>query len=131
MSDGFALGSSLAPGLGWVVFCAISAHQLPTSFSLSALLRAAAARWPGRSPPRAFFALMVPVGAAAYLLAQTELNQLPLMPWTLAFSAGNFLHLALGDLLPDLRRSQARPLPLALAVGAGMLVMALLHFALE
>jgi zinc transporter ZupT len=53
------------------------------------------------------------------------------MPWTLAFSAGNFLHLALGDLLPDLRRSQARPLPLGLAVGGGMLVMAVLHFVLE
>ncbi len=39
LSDGFALGSSLAPGLEWIVFCAIFAHQLPTSFSLSALLR--------------------------------------------------------------------------------------------
>ncbi len=74
---------------------------------------------------------MVPVGAGLYLLAQTGLSRLPLMPWTLAFSAGNFLHLALGDLLPDLRRSQARPLPLGLSVSGGMLVMAVLHFALE
>jgi zinc and cadmium transporter len=131
LSDGFALGSSLAPGLEWVVFCAIFAHQLPTSFSLSALLRSGGRSVAWTLAACTFFALMVPVGATVYLLAQTGLSQLPLMPWTLAFSAGNFLHLALGDLLPDLRRSQARPLPLGLAVGGGMLVMAVLHFVLE
>jgi len=130
LSDGFGLGSSLAPGLGWVVFVAIFAHQLPTSFSLSALLRSG-----GRSAIRtlsacAVFALMVPVGASIYLFAQTGLGELPLMPWTLAFSAGNFIHLALGDLLPDLRRSQARPMRLVLAFGAGLVMMAVLHVAL-
>jgi zinc transporter ZupT len=53
------------------------------------------------------------------------------MPWTLAFSAGNFIHLALGDLLPDLRRSQARPVPLVLAFGGGLIMMGLLHLVLE
>ncbi len=130
LSDGFALGSSLAPGLGWIVFSAIFAHQLPTSFSLSALLRSGGRSVVWTLTACTVFALMVPVGAIAYLLLQTRLGELPLMPWTLAFSAGNFLHLALNDLLPDLRRSQARPLPLGLAVGVGILVMALLHVAL-
>jgi len=130
LSDGFALGSSLAPGLGWIVFSAIFAHQLPTAFSLSALLRGGGRSVAWTLTACTVFALMVPVGAIVYLLAQSSLSELPLMPWTLAFSAGNFLHLALGDLLPDLRRSGTRPLSLGLAVGVGILVMALLHVAL-
>jgi len=131
LSDGFALGSSIAPGLEWIVFSAIFAHQLPTSFSLSALLRSGGRSVVVTLGACAVFALMMPLGAAVYLGAQSRLGALMLMPWTLAFSAGNFLHLALADLLPDLRRHGTRPVALASWVAVGMIVMALLHLAIE
>lgn len=123
LSDGFALGSSLAAGLGMVVFTAIFAHQLPTAFSLSALLKRGGATSFYTLLACAIFALMVPAGAGGYLIASRFALGSWLMPWTLAFSAGNFLHLAFGDLLPDLRRRQsARGLLIAaLLVGLAMM----------
>jgi zinc and cadmium transporter len=131
LSDGFALGAALKTTAWPAVFAAIFAHQLPVAFSLSALLRRS-----GRSARSTLgycgaFALTVPIGAFAYAgLAQT-IPRVPLLPWALAFSAGNFIHLALGDIIPDLRRRHTR-LPrlfTGLALGAG--TMALLHLVLR
>lgn len=131
LSDGFALASAIEPGLALVVFSAIFAHQLPTAFSLSALLRRGGGSSAATLAACAVFALMVPLGGALYLAARSALGSLPIMPWTLAFSAGNFLHLALGDLLPDLRRSGARPPLLGVALAGGVAIMALLQVVLR
>jgi zinc and cadmium transporter len=116
LSDGFALASAIAPGLAPVVFTAIFAHQLPTAFSLSTLLQRGQRSAATTLAACAVFGLMLPVGGALYLLAANGAAGVGLMPWALAFSAGNFLHLALNDLLPDLTRSGAKRTVLA-AVG--------------
>jgi zinc and cadmium transporter len=122
--DGFALGAaSHEAGLGFLVFLAILAHKIPSSFSLSAILAAE-----GWSRPRALlmnaaFALMVPAGAALYLVARSALPVAAFTSYALAASAGTFLHLALSDILPDLHRRGVSRLRLSAALLAGIGVM--------
>jgi zinc and cadmium transporter len=129
--DGFALGAaSNEERLGFLVFIAILAHKVPSSFSLSAILRAE-----GYSRARALlmnaaFALMVPAGAALYLLVRSMVNAESFTPLALAASAGTFLHLSLSDILPDLHRRAGSRLRLSglLLVGvATMWALRLIH----
>lgn len=122
--DGFALGAaSHEAGLGFLVFLAILAHKVPSSFSLSAILAAE-----GWSRPRALlmngaFALMVPAGAAIYVALSSAFPVDAFTSYALAGSAGTFLHLALSDILPDLHRRGVPRGRLSLALLAGVAVM--------
>ncbi len=122
--DGFALGAaSVQPDLGALVFLAILAHKVPNSFSLSAILLAEG--W-GRGRAvlmNAAFALMVPVGAAIYLVLRDIVHVQTFAPLALAGSAGTFLHLSLSDILPDLHRRGGSRWRLSAAMVAGIAVM--------
>jgi zinc and cadmium transporter len=121
--DGFALGAANErAALGLLVFLAILAHKIPSSFSLSAILRAE-----GYSRGRALamngvFALMVPVGALVYVGARDFVGA-SFTPLALATSCGTFLHLSLSDILPDLHRRGGPRRRLALAVAVGVALM--------
>jgi zinc and cadmium transporter len=131
--DGFALGAaSVGTDVGFLVFLAILAHKVPSSFSLSAILRDEG--WSrGRAlAMNAAFALMVPVGAGVYLLVSRVADAGAFTFYALAASAGTFLHLALSDIVPDLhRRGGSRVLvPGAMLAGIGaMWALRLLHHA--
>jgi zinc and cadmium transporter len=130
VSDGVALGAALSTSAWPAVFAAIFAHQLPVAFSLSALLRRS-----GRSTRSTLaycgaFALTVPLGAFAYQGVAQAAPHFSLLPWALAFSAGNFVHLALGDIIPDLRRRQTRLAQLLIGLSLGIGAMGALHVAL-
>ena len=122
--DGFALGAASAqPELGALVFLAILAHKVPNSFSLSAILLAEG--W-GRGRAvlmNAAFALMVPVGAAIYVVLRDTVHVQTFAPLALAGSAGTFLHLSLSDILPDLHRRGGSRWRLSAAMVAGIAVM--------
>jgi len=127
--DGFALGAANTQrGLGFLVFIAILAHKIPSSFSLSSILRAE-----GYSRRRALlmnaaFALMVPLGALVYVALRELVHTGRFTPLALAASAGTFLHLALSDILPDLHRRRASKLRLSASLLAGVAVMWSLRF---
>jgi zinc and cadmium transporter len=130
LSDGVALGAALKTAAWLAVFAAIFAHQLPVAFSLSALLRRS-----GRSSRSTLaycgaFALTVPLGAFAYEGLAQAAPGLSLLPWALAFSAGNFVHLALGDIIPDLRRRHTQLPQLLVGLLLGVGAMGALHLAL-
>jgi zinc and cadmium transporter len=122
--DGFALGAANAdPALGLLVFLAILAHKIPSSFSLSAILRAEGyARWRALLM-NASFALMVPAGAGLYLAVRQVVHAERFTALALAASSGTFLHLALSDILPDLHRRGTPKWKLSLALLAGVAVM--------
>ena len=66
--DGFALGAASGEErLGLLVFLAILAHKVPSSFSLSAILRAEGYSRGRALAMNAIFALMVPLGAAIFV----------------------------------------------------------------
>lgn len=102
--DGIALGSAILEGVGLTAFIAITAHKIPSSISLAALLRAE-----NRTPSSvlaytALFALMVPLGAVGYFGLAEVVAFERFTPFALAFSAGSFLYIAVSDLLPHINR---------------------------
>lgn len=119
--DGIALGSAVEVGVGHGVFLAILLHKLPSAFSLATLLHTHH-RFREAVGMAAFFVLMVPAGVGVWLLLAGRLPQQGIAA-ALAFSAGTFLHVALVDLIPDLRRHgpSRRVLWLALAAGFGLM----------
>jgi zinc and cadmium transporter len=122
--DGFALGAAAHEGgLGFLVFLAILAHKVPSSFSLSAILRAEGYGRGRALAMNAFFALMVPVGAGVYLLLRGVVHTDLFTAHALAFSGGTFLHLALSDVLPDLHRRGGSKWRLTVALVAGLALM--------
>jgi zinc and cadmium transporter len=122
--DGFALGAaSSESALGLFVFLAILAHKVPSSFSLSSILRSEGYTRGRAMLMNAAFATMVPIGAAVYVLLRETVQTETFTAYALAASAGTFLHLSLSDILPDLyRRSPSRVrMSLILAVGLAMM----------
>jgi zinc and cadmium transporter len=122
--DGFALGAaSEKPGLGLLVFLAILAHKIPNAFSLSAILRSEGYSVRRALALNAAFALMVPMGAALYLVTREVVRAEAFTPAALAASAGTFLHLSLSDIVPDLHRRGVARLAMTTAMISGLAVM--------
>jgi zinc and cadmium transporter len=75
------------------------------------------------------FALMVPVGAAAFLFFRGEVEasmRHQLTGAALAFSAGTFLFIALSDLLPEVQFHRHDRVPLFLCLLGGVVFMGLI-----
>ncbi len=127
--DGFALGAaSSESSLGFLVFLAILAHKVPSSFSLSAILRAEGYSRRRALAMNAAFAGMVPLGVGIYVLLRDLVDAPGFTALALAASAGTFLHLALSDILPDLHRRGVHKLRVSGALLAGVAVMWALRF---
>jgi zinc and cadmium transporter len=107
--------------LGITTAIAVAAHEIPQEVGdVAILLRA------GYSRGRAFTLNLLSgiggiLGAAAMLAATTSLPDV--LPYVLAFAAGNFLYVAMADLIPDLHHGglQGGPLRQLLLIGAGIL----------
>jgi zinc and cadmium transporter len=90
--------------LGLTTALAVAAHEIPQEVGdVAILLRA------GYSRGRAFTLNVLSgvggiLGAAAMVLASRAVPQA--LPYVLAFAAGNFLYVAMADLIPDLHRDQ-------------------------
>jgi len=134
--DGVALAASVtdpheADSSTWLVgmgaFAAIAMHKPLDAMSVTSLIRRS-----GGSPRLAQlvnigFAMIVPIGAALFMLGAVALEDHAgaLIGLTLAFSAGVFLSIALGDLLPELHFHPRDRLRLSSALIVGVL---LAHF---
>jgi zinc and cadmium transporter len=66
------------------------------------------------------------LGAAAMVLASKLVPQS--LPYVLAFAAGNFLYVAMADLIPDLHKGNPRAAGLSqlILIGAGIATIAVL-----
>jgi len=122
--DGFALGAaSTEAALGLLVFVAILAHKVPSSVALASILRAEGYSRPQTLLMNASFALMVPAGAAIFLLLDRVVATKGFTAIALAASAGSFLQLSLSDILPDLHRRGGDRWKISLALVAGLAAM--------
>lgn len=124
--DGLALASAIGPGLGRTVFVALVVHKVPSAVSLASILQ-----HEGYSRRRvlgmcAFFAAMLPVGTLLYWALRNHLDVAAFTPRALAFSAGTFLHLAVGEFLPEVGKRQGLRRQASLALVAGVALMAAL-----
>jgi hypothetical protein len=136
--DGVALAASVAAGehaggerlAGLATFIAILLHKPLDALSISAVM--ASAGWSRSSiqTVNAAFALMCPLGAAAFYLGAGELDehQHILIGCSLGFAAGAFLCISLADILPEVqfhahdqgKLSAALVLGVALAYAVGL-----------
>ena len=110
--------------LGVVTSIAIIAHEIPQEVGdVAILLRA------GYSRLRAF-TLNVLAGAggiAGAIVMVIAGRALPaLLPYVLAFAAGNFLYVAMADLIPDLHRGGVGGARQVLLIAAGIVTIAVL-----
>jgi zinc and cadmium transporter len=112
--------------LGITTALAVATHEIPQEVGdVAILLRA------GFSRLRAFTLNLLAglggiLGAVAMLLASQSIPNL--MPYVLSFAAGNFLYIAMSDLIPDLHRGgiEGGPIRQLLLIGAGVVTITLL-----
>lgn len=126
--DGAVIAAAVVTSipLGLTTTLAVATHEIPQEVGdVAILLRAGYSRW------RAFTLNVLSgvggiLGAAAMVLASRFVPQV--LPYVLAFAAGNFLYVAMADLIPDLHRNNPRAggVPQMLLIGAGIATIALL-----
>jgi zinc and cadmium transporter len=128
--DGVAIGAATGgpsdPGapLAFAVFLSVLIHKPMDGLAVSVLLLNAGTRSRRLWSIQAFYAALVPVGAAVFLLTRGSVAQPSIfVGYTLAFSAGTFLAIALTDLLPELHFHAHDRHKLSIALLAGLLVM--------
>ena len=125
--DGVALGAAVLAeseeglalaGLG--TFLAVALHKPLDAFSITSLMRASG--WPKGKQVlvNSGFAMMVPVGALLFYFGVGEPG--PVVGNALAFSAGVFLCISLGDLLPEVQFHSHDRLKLSIALLLGVAV---------
>jgi zinc and cadmium transporter len=117
---------------GIAMFLAIALHKPADALAISTVLSRKGVSRRRISLVQLGFALMVPVGAAVFLLvtynesALSEAQQKWLQQFTgaaLSFSAGTFLFIALSDLLPEVQFHRHDRVPLFLSLVAGVAFM--------
>jgi zinc and cadmium transporter len=123
--DGVALASSALaeeehgalPGVG--TFLAVLLHKPLDALAITSVM--AAAGWPARSRRivNLAFALVCPLGAALFA-AGAQTGSDALLGGALAFAAGAFLCISLGDLLPEVQFHSHDRLKLSLALLVGV-----------
>lgn len=121
--DGFALGTSmLVPELSFLTFLAIFLHKAPMAFALSTLLLTDGYSRVSTISFSLLFALVIPAGAVlSYLFLRDSSMQFA--GYALSFSAGSFIYIALGDIVPHLHRKGMPKILSSLALLAGVIIM--------
>jgi zinc and cadmium transporter len=126
--DGAVIAAAVVTSipLGITTALAVATHEIPQEVGdVAILLRA------GFTRGRAFILNVLSgiggiLGAAGMLLASQSMPNV--LPYVLAFAAGNFLYVAMSDLIPDLHRGglEGGPFRQLLLIGAGILTIVVL-----
>jgi zinc and cadmium transporter len=120
------------PGLA--LFLAIALHKPADALAISTVLSRKGVSQSKITLVQLGFALMVPIGAGAFLvtigsIGKSHANTLDIVTGAaLAFSAGTFLFIALSDLLPEVQFHRHDAVPLFLALVAGVVLMGAIGF---
>jgi zinc and cadmium transporter len=126
--DGAVIAAAVVTSvpLGVTTAIAVATHEIPQEVGdVAILLRA------GYSRSRAFMLnIMSAVGgiAGAVLMLVASQSVPNTLPYVLAFASGNFLYVAMADLIPDLHRGGIKggPVHQLALIGAGVLTIVLL-----
>jgi zinc and cadmium transporter len=114
---------------GVALFLAIALHKPADALAISTVLSRKGVGLGKIRLVQLGFALMVPIGAAAFMITEGAIDEEmknQLTGAALAFSAGTFLFIALSDLLPEVQFHTHDRVPLFLALVIGVLFMGLI-----
>lgn len=136
--DGMALGASVQAeaafgGSLWFVgvptFLAIALHKPLDAMSITTLMASAGWSRGWRFAANVAFAAICPLGVLLFLgIDRVWLTNVSLVGAALAFSAGVFLCISLGDLLPEIQFHHHDRFQLSLALLTGVMMAWCLHF---
>jgi zinc and cadmium transporter len=120
-----AVSAGNAPGFATLaVFLSVLIHKPMDGLSVSVLLLNAGVRTRTLWGVQVAYALLVPIGALAFFATTGAVaDNSTLVGYTLAFSAGTFLAIALTDLLPEIQFHAHDRHKLSGAMALGLLVM--------
>ena len=129
--DGVALGAGVTGGhmqagaanlAGFGVFLAILLHKPLDALSITGLMQLGGWGVRARTLANACFALLCPLGSVLFVWQVGQLGpaQAPVVGCSLAFAAGVFLCISLGDLLPEIHFHGHDRLKMIVALLAGI-----------
>ncbi len=131
--DGIALGASVRadagqPGMHWLLgfgtFLAVALHKPLDALAITSLMTAAGWSSRSRNLVNAAFAVMCPLGAVLFLVGLDSFNgpQQEIVASAMAFAAGVFICISLGDLLPEMEFHSHNRVPLTIALLTGIVL---------
>ncbi|HEY4717141.1 MAG TPA: ZIP family metal transporter [bacterium] len=121
--DGIALGASMhVIDLTFMIFFAIMLHKFPMSFALTTFLLKEGFKRHTAMFMNIAFVSMIPLGTYfAYRFLPDSKPEL--IAYALAFSAGSFIYISLGDIVPGLHRPNQPKLLSTLSLLLGISIM--------
>ena len=131
---GVALGGAIETGhdaaraLGFTVFLVVAMHKPADSLTVTAMLLRTGATHAKIALWQVMFSLLVPLGVLAFFAARGSMSEDfggKLTGAVLAITAGMFICIALGDLLPEVQFHANDRIKLSAALLAGVLLMGL------
>ena len=106
--DGLSMGAGfIVKDIGLMIFLAIMVHKFPSALSLTGILVQGGYKKAKIIKLVTIFALTTPIGAVIAFFVLNNLHENTLA-WAIGISAGTFLYIASGDLLPFVHQHNPR-----------------------
>ncbi|MGR3301796.1 MAG: ZIP family metal transporter [Candidatus Scalindua sp.] len=106
--DGLSMGAGfIVKDIGLMIFLAIMVHKFPSALSLTGILVQGGYKKAKIIKLVTIFALTTPIGAVIAYFVLNNLHENTLA-WAIGISAGTFLYIASGDLLPFVHQHNPR-----------------------
>lgn len=121
--DGVAIGAASMLNMSVVILLAVTIHKFPAALALSSILMKG-----GEFSSRkvlaymVIFALITPAAAILSTFALEEFNPYP-VGFALGVSAGTFLYISIGDLLPTVHEGDEKKLNNLICLSLGLVAM--------
>lgn len=131
--DGIALGASVRADagktallslFGFGTFLAVALHKPLDALAITSLMTAAGWSTFSRNLVNAAFAIMCPLGALLFLIGLDNFQgpQQEIVASAMAFTAGVFICISLGDLLPEMEFHSHNRVPLTISLLTGIVL---------
>ena len=121
--DGVAIGAGSMLDLSLVILLAVTLHKFPAALALSSILMKGGEYSRKKILMSMFvFALATPLGAIVSMNVMDSFNAYP-VGFALGISAGTFLYISIGDLLPTVHEEDEKKYNNLVCLSLGLVVM--------
>jgi zinc and cadmium transporter len=122
--DGVAIGAGNMLNISMVILLAVTIHKFPAALALSSILVKGGEYSRKKILTSMFiFSLATPIGALASMNVMGNLDNTDIIGFALGISAGTFLYISIGDLLPTVHEEDEKKNINLILLFVGILVM--------